>query len=175
MRPLRLLPIIAASVLWTGAATAQVVPQQPGTAPLPTVAGWIETVVFPDLGLTLEAKLDTGAGFSSLNVTGLEEFKRDGKTWYRFTIRDAGGKAVTLERQSERVARIIRAEVKDTLRPIVPLRICLAGHEAVTDFTLTDRSGQAYQVLIGRRFLANRVLVDSNSKNRFVRPCESGK
>ncbi len=175
MRPLRLLLVNAAAALWTGNAMAQAVPQQSAPALKPTVAGWIETVVFPEQGVTLEAKLDTGAGFSSLSVTGLERFRRDGKTWYRFTIRDPNGKAVTLERQSERVARIVRAEVKDTRRPIVSLKVCVAGHETVTDFTLTDRSGQGYQVLIGRKFLANRVLVDSNSKNLFARPCEGRK
>lgn len=175
MRPLRSLLVIVATSVCSGNALAQAAPQQSASASQPAVAGWIENVTFPDLGITLEAKLDTGAGFSSLNVTALERFRRNGRTWYRFTIQDASGKAVTLERQSERVARIIRAEVKDTLRPIVPLKVCLAGHQAETDFTLTDRSGQRYQVLIGRRFLANRVLVDSGSKNRFAEPCEGGK
>ena len=111
---------------------------------MPTVAGWIETVTFPDQGITLDAKLDTGAVSASLSVTDLERFKRKGKTWYRFTMRGADGKTATVEQQTSRLARVMRAEVKDTLRPIVRLKVCVAGHEAVTDFNLTDRSSQEY-------------------------------
>lgn len=174
MRPLRFLPVVAAAAFWIGSALAQTAPQQSGAAPMPTVAGWIETVTFPDYGITFDAKLDTGAGSSSLDVTGLERIKRNGKTWYRFTVQGADGKTVTIEQQSSRIARVMRAEVEDTRRPIVRLRVCVAGHEAVTDFTLTDRSGQGYPVLIGRKFLASRLLVDSSRKRLFAKPCEGG-
>ena len=142
---------------------------------MPTVAGWIETVTFPDYGIALDAKLDTGADSSSVGVTGLERFKRDGKTWYRFTLTGEDGKTATIEQQTNRVARIMRAEVKDTRRPIVRLKICLAGHVAETDFTLTDRSDRRTSLLIGRRFLASRIVVDSSRKHVFPKHCESGK
>lgn len=173
MRPLRILSVTAVAALWTGSALAQSTPQP--SAPMPTVAGWIETVTFPDYGLTLDAKLDTGAVSSSLSVTSLERFRRKGKTWYRFTIEGTNGKIATVEQQTSRVARVMRAEVKDTRRPIVRLKVCVAGHEAVTDFTLTDRSGQDYQVLIGRKLLAGRALVDSGRTHLFPKPCEGGK
>ena len=142
---------------------------------MPSVAGWIETVTFPDYGIAIDAKLDTGADSSSLGVTDLERFKRGGKTWYRFTITGLSGKTATVEQQTSRVARVMRAEVKDTRRPIVRLKICLAGHVAVTDFTLTDRSEQRTALLIGRRFLDSRILVDSGRKHLFPQKCDSGK
>jgi hypothetical protein len=175
MLPLRYLLVSAVASLWTGSAMAQSTPQQSGAAPMPTVAGWIETVTFPDYGITLDAKLDTGAVSASLNVTDLERFKRNGKTWYRFTMHGADGKTATVEQQTSRLSRVMRAEVKDTLRPIVRLKVCLAGHEAVTDFNLTDRSGQDTPVLIGRKFLASRVLVDTSRTHLFAKPCEGGK
>ncbi|MGA7971624.1 MAG: RimK/LysX family protein [Pseudolabrys sp.] len=143
---------------------------------MPTVAGWIETATLPDQGLTLDAKLDTGAVSASLNVTDLERFKRKGKTWYRFTIHGTDGKTATVEQQTSRISRVKRAEVKDTLRPIVRLKVCVAGHEAVTDFNLTDRSGQGTPLLIGRKFLlATHLLVDSSRTHLFAKPCEAGK
>jgi hypothetical protein len=178
MHPLRFLLVAAVAVAGTGSALAQAAPQKsdaaPMTTPASTVAGWIETVAFPDQGITLDAKLDTGAGISSLSVTDLERFKRKGKTWYRFTIHGRDGKSATIEQQTDRTARVSRAEVKDTRRPIVKLKVCVAGQEAVTDFTLTNRSGQGYQVLIGRRFLAGRALVDSGRTHLFAKPCEGG-
>lgn len=155
--PLRILLGFAAAGLWIAASSAQA---QKG-ADTPTVAGWIEPVTFLDYGIVIEAKLDTGADSSSLGVTDLDRFKRNGKTWYRFTVRGEGGKTVTIEQQTTRIARIRRAEVDDTFRPVVRLKICLAGQVAETDFTLTNRSERRNAVLIGRSFLASRVLVDS--------------
>ena len=174
MCPLRFLVPTVAVVLWTGGALAQSMPQQSDTSSPPIVAGWVETVTFPDYDITLDAKLDTGAVSSSLDVTGLERIRRKGKTWYRFTIHGADGKTATIEQETDRVARVKRAEVEDTRRPIVRLKVCVAGREAVTDFNLTDRSGQRYQALIGRKFLASRVLVDSSRKNLFAKPCQGG-
>lgn len=153
---LRVLMGFVIAGLWMTASSAQ--------APkgnVPTMAGWREPVTFVECGITIEAKLDTGADSSSVGVTELNRFKRGGKTWYRFTIRGDDGKTATVEQQTNRVARIKRAEVRDTRRPIVRLKICLAGHVAETDFTLTDRSERRSAVLIGRKFLASRVLVDS--------------
>jgi hypothetical protein len=170
--PLRLLLVSTAAGLWATGALAQALPQDHA---MPIVAGWIETVTFPDYGIMLDAKLDTGADSSSLNVTGLDRFKRNGKTWYRFTLTGEHGKIATIEQQTNRVARIMRAEVKDTRRPIVRLKICLAGQVAETDFTLTDRSDRRTSLLIGRRFLAGRILVDSGRKHLFPQHCEGGK
>ena len=175
MLPLRLLLSSALAGLWVAAALAQASQQQDAGRAMPTIAGWTETVAFPDHDIALDAKLDTGADSSSLGVTGLDRFKRQGKIWYRFTLTGANGKTATIEQQTNRTARIMRAEVEDTRRPIVRLKICLAGHVAETDFTLTDRSAQRSDVLIGRRFLTSRILVDSGRTHLFPKPCESGK
>ena len=175
MLPMRLLRGCALAGLWMTGAVAQTAQQQNRNEPMPTIAGWIETVTFPDYGIVLDAKLDTGADSSSLGVSRLERFKRDGKTWYRFTLTGEGGKTAAIEQQTNRIARIMRAEVEDTRRPIVRLKICLAGHVAETDFTLTDRSDQRSRVLIGRRYLASRILVDSSRKHVFPKHCEGAK
>lgn len=171
MRPLQWLLGLAAAGLWMSAAMAQSTQPQDH----PTIAGWIETVTFPDYGIAMDAKLDTGADSSSVGVTGLDRFKRQGKIWYRFTLTGKDGKSVTLEQQTNRTARVMRAEVEDVRRPIVRLRICLAGHEAETDFTLTDRSERRTSLLIGRRFLASRILVDSGRTHLFPGKCDGGK
>ena len=172
---MRLLLGCALAGLWVTGVPAQAAQQQNRSDPMPTIAGWIETVTFPDYGIALDAKLDTGADSSSIGVTGLERFKREGKTWYRFTLTGEDGKTATIEQQTNRIARITRAEVKDTRRPIVRLKICLAGHVAVTDFTLTDRSDRRTLLLVGRRFLASRIMVDSSRKHVFPKHCESAK
>ena len=174
--PKRMALALAVTGLLTGVCRAQGTEPPPPREPAPkqTVAGWIETISFPDHGITLDAKLDTGAVSSSLSVDDLQRFKRKGKTWYRFTIKGDNGKSATIEQQTSRIARIMRAEVKDVRRPIVRLKICLAGHVAETDFTLTDRSGQQAPVLVGRKFLAARILVDSGRQHLFPKTCQGG-
>jgi len=175
MVPKRLSLGLVLTGLLTGPCLAQAEPPRPQPEPASkqTVAGWIETVAFPEHGITLDAKLDTGAVSSSLSVDDLQRFKRKGKTWYRFTIKGDNGKTATIEQQTNRIARIMRAEVEDVRRPIVRLKICLAGHVEETDFTLTDRSGQQAPVLIGRKFLASRILVDSGRQHLFPKTCQS--
>lgn len=172
MLSLRYVLGLAAASLWTTGAIAQAPQQQ--SSEMPTIVGYIESVSFPDYGIVLDGKLDTGADSSSLGVSNLERFKRKGKIWYRFTVHGHDGKTVTIEQQSNRTARIIRAEVEDTHRPIIRLKICIAGQVAETDFTLTDRSEQRTPLLIGRRFLASRILVDSSRTHVFPK-CESGR
>jgi hypothetical protein len=167
--------LLGVSIAGLYASTAFAESAQPGAAPMPTVAGYIETVTFPDYGIAIEAKLDTGADSSSVGVTNLDRFKREGKIWYRFTLTGDDGKSVTIEQQTNRTARIMRAEVGDTRRPIVRLKVCLAGEVAETDFTLTDRSEQRTLLLIGRRFLASRILVDSGRTHVFPQQCERRK
>jgi len=165
---------LALAALWATGAFSQS-PSTEGGKPMPAIAGYIETATFPDYGITLDAKLDTGADSSSVGVSDLDRFKRNGKIWYRFTLTGMDGKTATIEQQTDRIARVMRAEVKDTRRPIVRLKVCVAGQAAVTDFTLTDRSEQRTSLLIGRRFLASRILVDSSRKHVFPKHCESGK
>ena len=169
-----LLAGLALAGLWATGAFSQSASLQSGK-PMSVTAGYIETATFPDYGITLEAKLDTGADSSSLGVSGLDRFKRNGKVWYRFTLTGQDGKTATIEQQTDRVARVMRAEVGDTRRPIVRLRVCIAGQVGETDFTLTDRSEQRTLLLIGRRFLASRILVDSGRTHLFPRNCDRGK
>lgn len=166
---------VALTSLWIGGSRAQATQDRRGGDQIPTTAGWVETAKLLDYGISLNAKLDTGALSSSLGVSDLERFKREGKVWYRFTVWGNDGKSVTIEQQTDRIARIMRAEVEDTRRPIVILKVCLVGHIAETDFTLTDRSSQEFPALIGRKFLASRILVDSSRTYVFANPCESGK
>jgi len=165
---------MALAVLWATGAFSQSLSAE-GSNPMPVTAGYIETATFPDYGITLDAKLDTGADSSSIGVSDLDRFKRNGKIWYRFTLTGMDGKTATIEQQTDRIARVMRAEVKDTRRPIVRLKVCVAGQTAMTDFTLTDRSEQRTSLLIGRRFLAPRILVDSSRKHVFPKTCDSGK
>jgi len=63
------------------------------------IVGWSEKArIFPG-GFVLSAKLDTGADNSSLNVSALTLFHREGEEWARFTVIDDNGTQHRLEKR----------------------------------------------------------------------------
>lgn len=125
------------------------------------VAGYVEKVWLGDNAIAFEAKLDTGANSSSLNAVRSETFQRNDKTWIRINLTNRWNQSYQFEVPVKKTVRIRRAGARKTRRFIVDLKLCLGGRTAVTEFSLADRSGQSYQVLVGRKFLKGRVLVDA--------------
>ena len=125
-------------------------------------AGWNEPVRFPNLTIELTAKLDTGAKTSSLGGQNLRRFQRGGQDWVAFTLAD---RTLPVERPVVRMATIRRAGTPVQKRPVVSMTICVAGITRATEFTVADRAGMAYPVLLGRRFLAGRIVVDAGVEN----------
>ncbi len=135
----------------------------PGSADPATrraVAGYVETVMVTPGRLLLAAKLDTGADSSSIDVTELRTFLRDGDAWVSFRIEDRRGGFEVVERPVVRTARIRNLDGDALERPVVMLGICLGTYQAQTPVSLASRKGFRYPLLLGRAFLAGRFLVD---------------
>ncbi|MEL6372626.1 MAG: RimK/LysX family protein [Pseudomonadota bacterium] len=135
------------------------------------VASFITRIRLPDLDLELPAKLDTGAKSSSLHAERIVAFERKGRLWVRFRFAWGASPRIVIERPVIRIARIRRAGVGVRQRYVVRLRLCVAGKTAVTAFTLADRTGMRYAVLVGRRFLNGRILVASRRGSRGLKRC----
>ncbi|MEZ5503580.1 MAG: ATP-dependent zinc protease [Halioglobus sp.] len=131
------------------------------------VVGALENVWLPDLELALTARIDTGAELSSLDASNIELFERDGKNWVRFEITNpANGKPQTLERRLHRTVGIRQSGSKEARRrPVIKLTIVIGKSEQTAEFTLSDRSHQTYQALIGRNVLKDVMVVDVGRKN----------
>jgi hypothetical protein len=132
----------------------------PGSAAQKKVVGWIEKVRIYPGGLTIRAKLDSGAEYSSLHATNLTEFARDGRRWVRFDVDNREGGRVTIERPLLRKATIKRHFHKAQKRPVVKIGVCLGRIYKETEVNLVDRSGFNYRMLIGRKFMAGAVIID---------------
>lgn len=129
---------------------------------LPQEAGWVERVkIFPG-NITLEAKLDTGAYSASIHAENISTFTRKGETWVKFDVPGEDGDSVTFEKKVHRRVKIKRHKQKSSERPVVLLGLCLGGHYEETEVNLADRSNYKYPVLIGRLFLADRVVVNAS-------------
>jgi len=130
------------------------------------VIGEVEPVTLVKSGLTLPARIDTGATTSSLDATEIKRFERDGKKWVRFTVTDRrSGEKKEMECRLSRTVKVKRHGEESLERPVVKVKTLMGEVELVREFSLTDRGEFTYQILIGRNFLQGEFVVDVNRKN----------
>lgn len=157
--PLGRATIAAAALLISSFTVLPLRAEAPAAA---VVAGWVERVFIRAQGewVSLKAKLDTGARTSSLDAPGYRVFDKDGAAWVSFELANGKGEPVAVSVPVTRTVQIRRAGAGVDERPVIELEVCLGGVRGRVEFTLADRSAMTYPVLVGRRFLAGRVLVD---------------
>jgi len=124
--------------------------------------GYIENVSVGKLGLEMKGKLDTGADTSSVHVHNVKVYKRSDKdNWVRFRLIGKNGRTI---RYDQNVIRFVQIKTKTgglIRRPVIHLPLCIGGKWGLAEINLADRGDFDYDILLGREFLANRVLVDS--------------
>ena len=133
----------------------------PVMAAEPTLYGRYEYIKLPEIGETLQAKMDTGALTASLSAKNIETFTRDGESWVRFQLATKGASDKVYEHKVARISKIkSRAdedEDKDepvsAKRPVVDLEMCLGDVKRTVEVNLTDRSSFNYPLLIGAKAL----------------------
>jgi len=132
------------------------------------VVGEVERVWIDPPAAPIVARIDTGAGSSSLHAENLVEFERDGEDWVRFDIA-LDDEMVTLERDILRHVRVYQqADPEGTRRPVITLRVRLGDLNQQVEFTLADRSHLDFEMILGRNFLTDVALVDVGKQ--YVQP-----
>ncbi len=133
------------------------------------LVGELEYVWIDPPGITLIARMDTGATSSSLHAENLVTFERDGTDWVRFDVLQGPGDRVTVERRVIRHARVIQqADPQGSRRPVVAMRVRLGDVQDTFEFTLANRSHLENQMILGRNFLSDVTLVDVG--RQFIQP-----
>ncbi len=124
------------------------------------VVGYLERVrIFPG-NLLVYGKIDTGARTSSLNAQDFKYVERDGKTFVRFSVTNRDNETRTFERPVIRRARIRDLGRPSQIRPVVMLGLCIGNIYRYTQVNLSNRAGFNFQLLVGRRFMTQLLLVD---------------
>lgn len=124
------------------------------------VIGWVETVRISAGNSLIKAKIDTGADSSSLHCDCITPYERDGETWVRFTVTDVDGEISSYEKKILRTVRVKRHFGDVQQRYVVRMGICIGNQYGETDVSLVDRSGFNYDLLIGRKYLKEKFIVD---------------
>lgn len=126
------------------------------------IIGRAELVDFPDLSLNaVPSKTDTGADASSIWVSSLQKtdegisciFLGPESTHYT-------GELQFFKEGDYSVTRVSNSFGQKEIRYKVKLRIRIQGRLINATFTLADRGSKTYPVLIGRRLLHGKFLVD---------------
>ena len=136
--------------------------------------GWIETVNIN--GVALKAKIDTGADNSSLNVKKSTVYRKNGSRYIRFNVTNKMGHSIVVDQPIIKYIRIKKKTRNGTQqRPVIMLRICLAGITRKIMVNLVDRSRYKYELLIGRSYLVNHFIVDPSLKFIANNSCVTSK
>ncbi len=125
------------------------------------VVGRREIISILDLELfDLDAKVDTGADSNSLHC---DDIFIDDEKFVHFTLLDEvhpayHGKKIKMPLYKLKKVKSSNGSVQ--LRASIKVDMLFFGRKYKTVISLTDRSDMKYPMLIGRKFLAERFLVD---------------
>lgn len=129
------------------------------------VIGSKELISIIDLELfDLDAKVDTGADSNALHCDHIEI---DENNIVHFTLLDEvhpayHGKRMQLPLYKVKKVRSSNGELQ--LRPSIKVEVEFFGHKYKSIISLTSRADMRYPMLIGRKFLSGRFLVDVSQK-----------
>lgn len=141
---------------------------QASNSPSQQVVGYIERAKLSERGTVVEAKLDTGATTTSIDAEILDRPEDDSAVGgtIRFRFRDRQGDGQIYERSIVRWVRIKDGDGGFFRRPVVTMRLCVAGRWIEGEVNLADRQQFSYPVLIGRNMLAEgNLVIDSAAEN----------
>ncbi len=129
-----------------------------------TIIGRVEKISLPDLQLKgIDAKIDTGAYTSSLHCKIVGESEVDGIKYVHFIPLKAKNRVRNA--QPYCAPAIDKKPVKSSngmeeSRYFVKLKVKIGDRVIRTEFSLTNRNGMKNTILLGRKFLRKRFLVD---------------
>lgn len=138
------------------------------------VIGRYTYVNLPELGAKkIFAKIDTGAYQSAIHATNIHEVETEsGKMILKFTILDGHHKvnkslSPSIAHEYEKTSIKNSYGIKQ-VRYLIKTRISINGRMMKTGITLTDRKGMVAPILLGRRFLRGRYLVNVEINGRGI-------
>ncbi|WP_271405450.1 ATP-dependent zinc protease family protein [Tenacibaculum soleae] len=133
------------------------------------VIGRIDKADFPELALSgIDLKIDSGAYTSSIHCTKIEEIKIDGDNFIKFTLLDPehslyNNKEFTTKNYTSKVVKSSNGISEK--RFLIETKIFIFDTLFPIHLTLTERKDMKFPILLGRKFLNKKFIIDTTKKN----------
>jgi hypothetical protein len=125
-----------------------------------TIIGSEEFVSLPELNVNMiHARVDTGAATSSLGVKWVKE--EEGV----ISCLLLNKQVVTFDSFKKKIIKSSFGHIEE--RYVVKILINVLGRKVRTNFTLADRSKMKFPILLGRKLLKGKFMVDVDFKNQL--------
>lgn len=131
--------------------------------------GRTDFIDLPEVGIKrLPCKIDTGADSCSIHCDEIMVRRIDGVNCLVYKLLDKHhpfytGEEIVTPNFSEKRVRSSFGETAERFQ--VRLKVVIFGRTYITNFNLSHRPGLRYPVLLGRKFLRNRFVVDVSQKD----------
>jgi len=123
-----------------------------------------EKLALPDLGIKeIDAKIDTGAYTAALHCQDMKIITRKGTQLLQFRLLDPShpGYERKLYKIGDFKSKLVKSSNgKSEQRFVIKSTVRILEQDYLVEFSLTDRSAMRYPVLLGRRFLKKKFVVD---------------
>lgn len=131
--------------------------------------GRIDKIDFPEFELiNIEAKVDTGAYTSAIHAHKIEETSINGENFINFTLLDP--EHILYNEKMFRTKNYYKKIIKSSNgtseeRFAIKTTVTLFNKTYQIELTLSERSDMKYPILLGRKFLTKKFIVDTSQKN----------
>ena len=133
------------------------------------IIGYIDHLKLPELGIErIPCKIDTGAYTSTLHCNNVHLLKESGVEYLCFNLYDP--KFGINNKEEFRFSEFDERQVKSSnglveSRYSIKTWVVLFKRKYKVEFTLSYRDNMRFPILLGRRFLRNRFIVDVSQKD----------
>ncbi|MEQ9230905.1 MAG: RimK/LysX family protein [Cyclobacteriaceae bacterium] len=128
-----------------------------------------DIIDLPELELfNVVAKIDTGAYGNALHCHKMKVVEVDGKKILQFNVLDPSHpeyKEHIYHSENFRTKEVKSSIGHKEKRYVIKTVLQIFGKKYKTEFSLTNRKNMRHPILIGRKFLSKKFLVDVNAKN----------
>lgn len=129
-----------------------------------TIIGRRDKADFPELKLMdIDCKVDTGAYTSSIHCHHIQECVVQGEKYIEFYVLDPSHSNYNEEKfqtKNYKKKRVKNSFGKSEQRFIVETMITIFGEDYPIELSLSERRDMKYPILIGRKLLKDRFIVD---------------
>ncbi|MEM7680421.1 MAG: RimK/LysX family protein [Planctomycetota bacterium] len=134
------------------------------------VIGWRESVDLPDWGLVgVVAKVDTGARTSAIDVAQIEDLP-DGRVRFEVVAKTEPDRITQWVTATPVRTSVVKPSHGETqTRPVCLTRVRIGEDELEIELSLVCRANMLCRMLIGRKAIAGRFVVDPGKRYRLSR------